>query len=645
MVRLIFKRLLMVQLVVSSIATLGNTIDSVIVARMLGSGAIAACGLVNPFAIVTAAISDIIVSGTQISCSKSIGAGDTDRARKQLGVAFAASIVISAIIVALGYLFTDQLCLILGAERGTQLFSDTAAYARGLLPSLIPSTPIALMMFTCVSNGDLTRCRIGGGAIVCLNIVFSILSIVVFDGGLFGVGLATTIAMYLVFFYLLGHFRDAEAGLRPSFGGLAAEDLKQIILIGSPRATFKASTFLLILLFNNVLLDFYGQEYVAAYSVVRSIYSIVSFTTSALVYCTNLITSTFYGEENRRALHDTIREFTRLSLVIGVISFAFMFMFGRVLALLYLDAGTIIYETACSGLVLIAASLPFSAMTACLQNFFIATGHKRWGAILNILAILVFIPGAGFLLMPLFDAQFVFAAFPAGYFMQLVAIAVFAACKKHRSPLHADTYLFVPDDFGVPEDHELMLKVQSPSDLTQSKAEFGQFCQRMGFGAEGDRSFRALSLFADSRVGQKGDRKKVTCFARAFRKDQTMRLIVWNVSAQTGPNPISQTLNMGKELIHNGRLPKAKSKAAAQSDCGECGESEAQTQGRANENESYLNADLIELLEGCTYSLSNPFGLERLRIAFEAPSEQEPHVDNIGAGRSEPPMTQGEVSR
>lgn len=147
MIRLIFKRLLLVQLVVSSISILGNTIDGVIVARLLGAGAIAACGLLNPFAIVAAAISDVITSGTQVVCSRSVGAGDKEGANRQLGVAFALSFTISTGMVALGYIFIHELCLILGANPGTLLFFETEAYARGLLPSLIPATPIALMMF------------------------------------------------------------------------------------------------------------------------------------------------------------------------------------------------------------------------------------------------------------------------------------------------------------------------------------------------------------------------------------------------------------------------------------------------------------------------------------------------------------------
>lgn len=657
MIRLIFKRLLLVQLVVSSISILGNTIDGVIVARLLGAGAIAACGLLNPFAIVAAAISDVITSGTQVVCSRSVGAGDKEGANRQLGVAFALSFTISTGMVALGYIFIHELCLILGANPGTLLFFETEAYARGLLPSLIPATPIALMMFTCVSNGDMMRCRIAGGSIVSLNIVFSIVSILVFDGGLFGVGLSTSLSTYLVFFYLLGHFKNKSASLRPSFAKLDAHDFKQIVFIGSPRATYKLCTFLLILLFNNILLDFCGQDYVVAYSVVRSIFGIVSFATAALYYCTSLISSTFFGEENRRALHDTVREFTRLGLIMGIIGFALMAISGRLLTLMFLDAGTEAYETAVLGLSVISTSLPFCAVTACFQNYFIGTGHQRWGVVLNIITILVLTPAAGFLLMPFFDYLFVYAAFPASYILELVLIGIFVACKKRKSPFRAESYLFVPESFGSPREHELSFEVHEASDLASVEARFGQLCCNGGFEAEGKHAFRALSAFASTRMERREGRPGEACFVRAFCKDGMLNLIIWNTFGLMGSNPISKTLSQGRELLRNGRLPKheginpeqgridpnatgrlkdagngndgASLQAAGRPD----GTSDRQDKASPKKdshlgrNEAQPDAALIGLLEGCDYSLSNPFGLERLCVSLGKAQTQEPGKD------------------
>lgn len=657
MIRLIFKRLLLVQLVVSSISILGNTIDGVIVARLLGAGAIAACGLLNPFAIVAAAISDVITSGTQVVCSRSVGAGDKEGANRQLGVAFALSFTISTGMVALGYIFIHELCLILGANPGTLLFFETEAYARGLLPSLIPATPIALMMFTCVSNGDMMRCRIAGGSIVSLNIVFSIVSILVFDGGLFGVGLSTSLSTYLVFFYLLGHFKNKSASLRPSFAKLDTHDFRQIIFIGSPRATYKLCTFLLILLFNNILLDFCGQDYVVAYSVVRSIFGIVSFATAALYYCTSLISSTFFGEENRRALHDTVREFTRLGLIMGIIGFALMAIFGRLLTLMFLDAGTEAYETAVLGLSVISTSLPFCAVTACFQNYFIGTGHQRWGVVLNIITILVLTPAAGFLLMPFFDYLFVYAAFPAGYILELVLIGIFVACKKRKSPFRAESYLFVPESFGSPREHELSFEVHEASDLASVEARFGQLCCNGGFEAEGKHAFRALSAFASTRMERREGRPGEACFVRAFCKDGMLNLIIWNTFGLMGSNPISKTLSQGRELLRNGRLPKHEGINPEQGridpnatgrlkDAGNGNDGASpQTAGRPDgtsdrqdkaspkkdshlgRNEAQPDAALIGLPEGCDYSLSNPFGLERLCVSLGKAQTQEPGKD------------------
>ena len=626
MVRLIFKRLLLVQLVVSSIAVLGNTIDSLIVARMLGTNAIAACGLLNPFAILTAAISAVISSGTQIVCSRSVGAGKPAHASRQLGIAFAASTAFSAVIVALGYLFMDQFCLLLGASPDTQLFLDTKAYAYGLLASCIPSTPIALTMFTCVSNGDMKRCRISGVSIVCLNIAFSLASILIFNGGLFGVGLATTISTYLSFFYLLGHFRNKKASLKPTFSGLSWKDFKQIIFVGSPRAAHKVCTFLLIFLFNNLLLDFYSHEYVAAYSVVRNIYGITSFTTSALLYCTSLVTSMFFGEEDRRALHDTVREFVRLGLIMGITGFVIMLVFGRLIALLFLDPGTNIYEIACRGLAIISAALPLCALAASLHAYFIGTGHQGWGTALNIISVLVLTPIAGFAFMPLLGPLFVYAAIPTGYLLDILVIGGFVALKKRRNPLRTSSYLFVPEGFGVQSEQELCLEVRNPDDLARSKAQFERFCQSVGCGEVGDQSFQVVSLFANSCLKRKEGRRGEACFVRVFRKGEELNVVIWSTFGLAKQNPLSHILGRDKTLPRGAKL----SSKVPTSTGGEDRKATPTAQRDTGNNATCMDAKLSEFLEGCGYSLSHPFGLDRLRVVFE---------------RSEDLSTRGALSR
>lgn len=631
MVRSIFKRLLFVQLMVSSIAILGNTIDGVIVARLLGTDAIAACGLLNPFIIVAAAISDIIASGTQVVCSKSIGADEKEAANRQLGVAFCFALLISGGIAALGFIYLHQLCVFLGANPGTQLLFDTEAYARGLLPSLISATSIALLMFTCVSNGDMKRCRIAGAGIVVLNIVFSIASAVIFDAGLFGIGLSTSLSSYLVLFYLLGHFRDKSASLRPSFSGLSVADFGQIVAIGSPRATYKACTFLLILLFNNILLDFCGQDHVVAYSVVRTIYGIASFATAALYYCTSLITSTFYGEENRRALYDTVRAFTHLSLIMGIAGFLFTAIFGRYLALLFLDAGTVAYEITVQGLVIISVSLPLCAITACFQNYFIGTGHQCWGVVLNIITILVLTPVAGFLLMIPFDTSFVYAAFPAGYLLELILIGICVARKKRQSPFRAESYLFVPDSFGVPQDHELSLAIHTLDELGRAQGEISSFCRNAGLEARDEQAFQALSLYAGTCMKRARGHTGEACYARFFHRDRLLNLIVWNTFGLIGSNPISQTLSQGKELLRKDRQTERKPEGADEGAL-PCDRERTAT---PNEKGEQLDPSLTELLVDSEYSLNNPFGLERLNIAFGIAQTDPDNARSDGASTPE----------
>ena len=157
----------------------------------------------------------------------------------------------------------------------------------------------------------------------------------------------------------------------------------------------------------------------------------------------------------------------------------------------------------------------------------------------------------------------------------------------------------------------------------------------------------------ERREGRPGE----ACFVRAFCKDGMLNLIIWNTFGLMGSNPISKTLSQGRELLRNGRLPKheginpeqgridpnatgrlkdagngndgASLQAAGRPD----GTSDRQDKASPKKdshlgrNEAQPDAALIGLPEGCDYSLSNPFGLERLCVSLGKAQTQEPGKD------------------
>ena len=76
MIRKLVRQMLTAQILSALTVSLCLLIDSIMIGRFLGDGALTAYGLANPVLLVIGAMGTMLCAGAQVACSNSLGRGD-----------------------------------------------------------------------------------------------------------------------------------------------------------------------------------------------------------------------------------------------------------------------------------------------------------------------------------------------------------------------------------------------------------------------------------------------------------------------------------------------------------------------------------------------------------------------------------------
>ncbi len=245
-----------------------NLVDTIFVGRGVGPLAIGALALVFPLQIFVMAFGNLIGIGAASIVSRSLGAGQPDRARSAAGTAVTLAVGIGVVVAAAGSLFPDQLVTILG---GTDDLRDlTIAYVTVILIA----EPFHLFNLAAASliraegQARVAMATMVAGMVV--NIALDPLFIFAFGWGVQGAAAATLIG-HIVSTVMIGAFYVRGRGtirlrakdLRPR-RSVVAETLR----IGSSGFVRQVSTSVVHGLRNNLLVLSGGTLFVSAFGVV-----------------------------------------------------------------------------------------------------------------------------------------------------------------------------------------------------------------------------------------------------------------------------------------------------------------------------------------------------------------------------------------
>jgi len=299
------------------VSLLGGMADSIIAGVTLDSNAVSAVGLITPIYSVIYFVSILISVGCAIIYSKVLGAFDVKRSEKIAGMGLFVSIIIGLLMAAIMFFGKKMIIGFYGCEG--ILYEYASAYYNPFIYIAI-FYPVYNCLYSLVSyDGDEKTILIVDIAISLINTIASVL--LVNKLGIDGLGYGTLISCIVGFLLLLTHFLKKTNSIHFKFY-FSFKELFNMLKLSSAMSLTTLYIAVIDIIFNKVIISFYGTEYLPAYTVVNAVLNFAA----ALICSINagsVFVSIAYGENNpysiKRVMKLTQKYMFIMSIVLSVV--------------------------------------------------------------------------------------------------------------------------------------------------------------------------------------------------------------------------------------------------------------------------------------------------------------------------------------
>ncbi len=253
------------------VMTLYNVVDTIFIGRYVGPLGIAGLSIVFPIQMLSMGISHMTGMGGASLISRLIGADKIARAERALGNAITLTIVISAIITAVGLSNTDFWLRLIGASE--TILPYARDYMTIILFGMFFQTFAMTMNFLIRAEGNARVPMIGMIIGAASNIILDAIFIIPLDMGIKGAALATVIAQILSVGYFAFYYISGKNFLQIHIGNLIPElnILKGIFAIGIASFAMTIAGSLSAIFVNRMLISYGGDIAVSAFGVINRI--------------------------------------------------------------------------------------------------------------------------------------------------------------------------------------------------------------------------------------------------------------------------------------------------------------------------------------------------------------------------------------
>ncbi len=237
--------------------------------RGVGTNALGAINLVNPFVLIVNAMNLFISVGGVAICAVHMGKGDYEGANTVFRHGMLLLLCTAAVLSFAGTLFTDRICSLLGA--GETFHQYAADYLFWYSLFIIPSAMSAGLQNYC--RNDNAPGLVGMAVIVSsiCNVLGDWLLVFPLAMGTKGAAIATGISQTLGLLIMLTHFARKNGNLRFGKISLDKELFHKILVHGLPEGVSQLATPIMKFCMNLVLIERIGDLGVNAFSVVSNI--------------------------------------------------------------------------------------------------------------------------------------------------------------------------------------------------------------------------------------------------------------------------------------------------------------------------------------------------------------------------------------
>lgn len=376
-----------------------GVVDGFFVSNFVGKTPFAAVNFIMPFLMILGAFGFMFGTGGSALVSKTMGEGNHEKAQGLFSLLVYVSLGLGVFLAAVGFLLIRPIASVLGAEG--ELLDNAVLYGRIILLAL-PAYMLQQEFQSFFVTAEKPQLGLAVTVISGVtNMILDALFVAVFRWGLPGAAAATALSQFVGGVFPLVYFSRPNQSLlrfiRPRFDG---KSLLKTCANGSSELVTNISMSLVSMLYNAQLIQYAGEDGVAAYGVLMYLNMIFQAAFIGYSIGTAPIISYHYGAGNRAELRSLLKK----SLTLLSVTSVCMLILGEALAAplagVFVGYDEALKALTLRGFIIFSFCFLFSGFPIFGSSFFTALNDGLTSALISFLRTMVF-EVAAILLLPL----------------------------------------------------------------------------------------------------------------------------------------------------------------------------------------------------------------------------------------------------
>ena len=366
-----------------------GVVDGIFVSNFVGKTPFAAINLIMPVCMIFGSIGFMVGTGGSALVSMTLGQGNSKRANEIFSMLIYVSLISSAVLAALGFIFLEPIAVALGAEG--EMLKDCLTYGRILIPASVAFVlQNEFQSFLICAE----KPKLGLFVTVCAgvtNIVLDALLIAGLGLGLVGAAVATAISQIVgAVIPLLFFAFNKKSILRLTGAPFDGKALLKTCANGSSEMMTNLSLSIVNILYNFQLISLAGEDGVAAYGVIMYINFIFISVFIGFSVGSAPIISYHYGAQNSSELKSLSKKSLALVAVCAVIMTAFAELLSAPLSGIFVGYDKALFEMTRRGFMIYSVSFLIMGFNIFASSFFTALNNGIVSAVLSFARTLLF---------------------------------------------------------------------------------------------------------------------------------------------------------------------------------------------------------------------------------------------------------------
>lgn len=423
-------RFMLPSIIMMIFTSIYGVVDGIFVSNFAGKTPFTAINLIMPYLMVFGVLGFMVGTGGTALISKNLGMGNREKANEVFTMLTWVCVIGGLVLMAISMLFMRPAAKLLGAEG--QLLEDCVTYGMIVQIALVAYILQYAFQSFCVAaekpNLSLLMMVVAG---VC-NIVLDALFVAVFHWGLVGAAVATSIAQIVGAIIPIVYFGRPNSSLlrlgKCRFDGSA---LLRTCTNGSSELMSNISMSLVGMLYNIQLMQYAGEDGVAAYGVIMYLNFVFMSVFIGVAIGTAPLFGFNHGADNRPELRNLFRKSLVILAVFSVVMTTSAILLARPLSAIFVSYDEALLEMTVRGLVIYSLSFLLSGFNMFGSSMFTAFNNGLVSAVISFVRTLVCQVAAVMLLPLIWELDGIWASIVAAELAALV-LTVFCFVKFRK---------------------------------------------------------------------------------------------------------------------------------------------------------------------------------------------------------------------